>query len=59
MWLRVLSYLKGINMQLATFVLAILQVRESTRQECPLDANDNQLTRPLDHRLPRIYFGSW
>ena len=27
MWLRVLSYLKGINMQLATFVLAILQVR--------------------------------
>lgn len=26
MWLRVLSYLKGINMQLATFVLAILQV---------------------------------
>ena len=27
MWLRVLSFLKGINMQLATFVLAILQVR--------------------------------
>ena len=27
MWLRVLSYLKGINMQLATFVLAILQVQ--------------------------------
>lgn len=27
LWLRVLSYLKGINMQLATFVLAILQVR--------------------------------
>jgi hypothetical protein len=26
MWLRVLNYLKGINMQLATFVLAILQV---------------------------------
>lgn len=27
MWLRVLSYLKGINMQLATYVLAIIQVR--------------------------------
>ena len=27
LWLRVLNYLKGINMQLATFVLAILQVR--------------------------------
>lgn len=27
LWLRVLSFLKGINMQLATFVLAILQVR--------------------------------
>jgi hypothetical protein len=26
LWLRVLNYLKGINMQLATFVLAILQV---------------------------------
>lgn len=26
LWLRVLSFLKGINMQLATFVLAILQV---------------------------------
>jgi hypothetical protein len=29
MWLRVLSYLKGINMQLATFVLAILQVKST------------------------------
>jgi len=28
LWLRVLSFLKGINMQLATFVLAILQVRD-------------------------------
>jgi hypothetical protein len=27
LWLRVLSFLKAINMQLATFVLAILQVR--------------------------------
>jgi len=27
LWLRVLNFLKGINMQLATFVLAILQVR--------------------------------
>jgi len=26
LWLRVLSFLKGINMQLATFVLAIIQV---------------------------------
>lgn len=26
LWLRVLSFLKGINMQLATFVLAILQI---------------------------------
>jgi hypothetical protein len=31
MWLRVLSYLKGINMQLATFVLAILQVYRLSR----------------------------
>jgi hypothetical protein len=29
LWLRVLSFLKAINMQLATFVLAILQVRNS------------------------------
>jgi hypothetical protein len=27
LWLRVLNFLKGINLQLATFVLAILQVR--------------------------------
>lgn len=27
LWLRVLNFLKGINMQLATFVLAIIQVR--------------------------------
>ena len=26
LWLRVLSFLKGINMQMATFVLAILQI---------------------------------
>ena len=26
LWLRILSFIKGINMQLATFVLAILQV---------------------------------
>jgi hypothetical protein len=29
MWLRILSYLKGINIQLATFVLAILQVQSN------------------------------
>jgi hypothetical protein len=58
MWLRVLSYLKGINMQLATFVLAILQVRRM-RHACPLDANDNHLTRAFAHRLPKISFGSW
>ena len=27
LWLRVLNMLKGINMQMATFILAILQVR--------------------------------
>jgi len=32
LWLRVLSILKGINMQLATFVLAILQVSKTVRR---------------------------
>lgn len=38
LWLRVLNMLKGINMQMATFILAILQVRSqpfvSLRESC-------------------------
>jgi len=34
LWLRVLSFLKGINMQLATFVLAILQITRDVLWFC-------------------------
>lgn len=34
LWLRVLSFLKGINMQLATFVLAILQISRDVLWFC-------------------------
>ena len=34
MWLRCLSFLKGINMQLATFILAILQIAKDVLWFC-------------------------
>jgi hypothetical protein len=34
LWLRVLSFLKGINMQLATFILAILQITRDVLWFC-------------------------
>jgi hypothetical protein len=50
MWLRVLSYLKGINISLATFVLAILQVRHCCAMCSSI--NRNCLTRSciVDHQ---------
>lgn len=58
LWLRVLSFLKAINMQLATFVLAILQVSDS----CLSITSDSAFTQacdamPLTRRLLEMLCG--
>lgn len=53
-WLRVLSFLKGINMQLATFVLAILQVSPKSKA-CRLSCKGNRSSNHSPRSLVMFY----
>ena len=58
LWLRVLSFLKGINMQLATFVLAIIQVSRDNRGWLKFPSQAHHFSQSSFVRSHAIFCGS-